>query len=65
MENFDLSFLTPEQQEKAKALKTKEDIMKFIEEENIDLSEEQLNAISGGGTYIDIIAQLQESTRHH
>ncbi len=65
MDNFDLSFLTPEQEEKAKGLKTKEDIMKFIEEENITLNQEQLDAISGGGSYIDIIAQLQENHRHH
>ncbi len=65
MDNLDLSFLTPEQQEKARGLKTGEDIMKFIEEENINLSEEQLAAVSGGGTYIDIIAQLQEKSRHH
>ncbi len=48
MADFDFSTLTPEQREKVKNLKSTEDVMKFIEEENIDLTDEQLSKISGG-----------------
>ena len=40
--------LTPEQQEKAKSIKTVEEAMAFIKEESLDLSEEELDEIAGG-----------------
>ena len=40
--------LTPEQQEKAKGIKTVEEAMAFIKEESLDLSEEELDEIAGG-----------------
>ncbi|MBQ9004026.1 MAG: hypothetical protein IJ087_19445 [Eggerthellaceae bacterium] len=40
--------LTPEQQEKAKGIKTLEEAMAFIKEESIDLSEEELDQLAGG-----------------
>lgn len=43
--------LTPEQQEKAKACKTPEDILALAKEEGYELSEEELQAISGGGMW--------------
>ncbi len=51
MEKFNLDSLTPEQRDKLKGLKTKEDLMKFIEEQDIDLTTEQMDAISGGWDY--------------
>ena len=41
--------LTPEQQAKAKACKTPEDILALAKEEGFELSDEQLQEVSGGG----------------
>lgn len=40
--------LTPEQQEKARAAKSPEDILALAKEEGYNLSDEELAAISGG-----------------
>ena len=40
--------LTPEQQEKARACKTKEELNAFIAENEIELDDEVLAAVSGG-----------------
>ena len=40
--------LTPEQQQKAKACKTPEDILALAKEEGYELSDEELAGISGG-----------------
>lgn len=40
--------LTPEQREKAKACKSAEDILSLANEEGYELSDEQLEAVSGG-----------------
>ena len=40
--------LTPEQQEKARACKTPEELMALAKEEGVELSGEQIEAISGG-----------------
>lgn len=40
--------LSPEMQEKAKACKTPEDIIALAREEGYNLSEDELEAISGG-----------------
>ena len=40
--------LTEEQKEKAKACKTMDDFLKFAGEENINLPDELLEAVSGG-----------------
>lgn len=58
MTDFDFNSLTPEQKEKAKGLKTREDVLAFIEEQNIDLTQEQLDAISGGTDYADILIEF-------
>ena len=44
--NFD--DLTPEQKEKAKACKTPEEILALAREEGYELSDEELEAVSGG-----------------
>lgn len=44
--------LTDEQKEKAKACKTKEDLVTFADEEGIELTDEMLDAVAGGGGYI-------------
>ena len=48
--NFDELFsnLSAEQKEAAKKCKTSEEFMNFIKSEGIDLTDEQMNAISGG-----------------
>ena len=40
--------LTPEQQEQARACKTPEDVLSLAKEDGIELTEEQLEAVSGG-----------------
>ena len=40
--------LTPEQQEKAKTCKTAEDVLALAKAEGYDLSDEELEGISGG-----------------
>ncbi|MBQ9003914.1 MAG: Nif11 family protein [Eggerthellaceae bacterium] len=53
---MDFNDLTPEQQEKARTCKTPEDVLALARENGIELTEEQLDAVSGGswnecGTY--------------
>ena len=40
--------LSPEQQEKAKACKTAEDVLELAKDEGCDLSDDELESISGG-----------------
>ena len=40
--------LTPEQVEKARACKSNDELLKIAKEEGVELSEEQLQAVSGG-----------------
>lgn len=47
---MDFNDLTPEQQEKARACKTPEDILALAKEEGIELSDEELSAVSAGAT---------------
>ena len=46
--------LTDEQKEKFKACNTQEDLMKALDEESIELSPDQLEAVSGGSFWDDI-----------
>ena len=41
--------LTPEQVERVKACKNQEELLKLAKEEGVELTDEQLNATSGGG----------------
>lgn len=45
---MDFESLTPEQIEKAKACKTIEELLALAKEEGVELSEEQIEALSGG-----------------
>lgn len=49
--NFDE--LSPELQEKLKACETPEDILALAKEEGYELNEDELSAISGGGSWED------------
>ena len=44
-----LKDLPPELQEKAKDIKTREELMEFLSENDIELPEETLGAVAGGG----------------
>ena len=44
-----LKDLTPELQEKAKDIKTREELTAFLSENDIELPEDVLDAVSGGG----------------
>ena len=46
---MNLEDLSPELQEKAKACKTVEDILTLAKDEGMELSDEELDAIAGGG----------------
>ena len=48
MDTIDTSNFTPEQLEKAKACKTSDELVALAQAEGIDLTDEQLDAISGG-----------------
>ena len=45
---MDFNDLTPEQMEKAKACKTPEELFALAKEEGVELTDEQIEAISGG-----------------
>ena len=51
--NFD--DLTPEQKEKVRACKTSEDILALAKEEGYELSEKELEALSGGSAWTDAV----------
>ena len=44
--------LTPEQKERAKGLKTPEEILEFAKAEGLELDDEQLDEIAGGGHHV-------------
>ena len=48
---MDISNLTPEQLEKAKAAKTTDELFALAQEEGIVLTDEQLDAVSGGADW--------------
>ena len=58
--DMDLDNLTPEQIEKAKTFKTTEDFIKFAMENGIELTDEQLEKVAGGGVWED--ASYSEAT---
>ena len=43
--------LTDEQKEKAKSCNSSEELVAFAQEEGIDLTDDQLDAVSGGATW--------------
>ena len=48
---MNLDDLTPEQKQRAKELKTPEELIAFTEEVGLELSSEELEAIAGGEIY--------------
>ncbi|MBP3885196.1 MAG: Nif11-like leader peptide family natural product precursor [Olsenella sp.] len=51
---MNLEDLTPEQQERARACKTPEEILALAKEEGYELSDEELDSISGGMMWGDV-----------
>ena len=45
--------MTPEQLEEAKALQTPEEMLAYARDNGIDLTDEEMDAIAGGGAYDD------------
>lgn len=54
--------LTPEQQEKMRACKTTEDILALAKEAGCELSDEELEAVSGGFTWDDFVEGVSNCT---
>ena len=50
---MDFKDLTPEQQEKAKACKTAEDLLGLAKEEGYELSDADLDAVAGGASWYE------------
>lgn len=50
---MDFEGLAPELKEKARACKTPEELMALVQAEGVELSDEQLEAVSGGVDWID------------
>ena len=48
---MDLKDLTPELLEKAKACKTREEFLTLLDSEGLELTDEQLDAVSAGWTW--------------
>ena len=46
-----LSKVTPEQIEKARSIKTADELVEFFESQGIELTDEQLSAYAGGHTW--------------
>ena len=53
--------MTPEQQQKARACKTPEELLMLAHEEGYELNEDELAAISGGVSW-DCISDCQDHT---
>lgn len=49
---MDFKDLTPEQQEKARACKSAEELAELAKAEGVELSEEQLEAMAAGGNWL-------------
>lgn len=47
--------LTPEQMEKARACKSADELIELAKSEGVELDDEQLEAIVGGGSWADYI----------
>ena len=56
------SDLTPEQQEKARACKTPEDMLALAKAEGYELSDEDLEAVSGGNAWGEFIDSIVDCT---
>ena len=50
--DMDFKDLTPEQMEKAKACTTVDELVALAKNEGVELADEQLEAISGGGNWL-------------
>ena len=55
--------LTPEQQEKARACKTAEELLALAKAEGYELTDEELEAVSGGGAWDTIEHILDHDCR--
>ena len=50
---MDKDDLSPELREKARACKTTEELLTLAETEGVELSDDQLEAVSGGAMWVD------------
>ena len=55
--------LTKEQKEKIKACKTQKELLRVMSEESIELTDDQMEAISGGGPLADWADSLPDEDR--
>ena len=59
-----ISELSPELQEKARACQTKEELLELAAENDIELSDDALEAVTGGGCLDFIFSQKSEKPYH-
>ena len=51
--------LTDEQKEKVKACKTADEFKAFVEKEGIELTDEMVEEVAGGGSFLDIVQRVK------
>ena len=61
---MDYSDLTPEQMDKVRACKSPEDILALAKEEGYELSEDELDAVSGGADWYEYVDLAPECLRY-
>ena len=62
MADMEFKDLTPELKEKLAACKTPEDVLKLAKEEGYEISDDELEAISGGTSWRDVADGLSGCT---
>ena len=60
---MDFADLTPEQQEKARVCKTTEEMLALAKEEGFELSDEDLEAVSGGNAWDEVVNEYMKCER--
>lgn len=61
---MDFNELSPEQLEKAKACKTTEEFVALAKAEGVELTDDELDAVSGGIDWFDCDSYTCASNRH-
>ena len=55
--------LTDEQKEKVKACKTADEFKAFVEKEGIELTDEMVDEVAGGGSFYDMFQRVKTAAQ--